>query len=232
MACAMLVVYIHDRHWPLYPAPRVGKWGTMFSMDKIRTMQVNADRAGVDSAPANDQRITRVGRFLRNTKVDELPELVNVVKGEMSIVGPRPNVKRETDLYTPVEWRLLSVKPGITDIASIVFADQAQILDSTRDTGIDYNQRIRPWKSRLGLLYVDHMSLWLDIKLISLTAVAVFWRKVALIGVQGLLQGLHADEAVIKTARRDSELQAFPPPGATEVVTSRVPIGPFESRYS
>jgi len=98
-----------------------------------------------------------------------LPQLWNVLLGDMSLVGPRPNVKRETDLYTQEEKRLLSVRPGITDIASIVFSDEGDILKDKPDPDIAYNQLIRPWKSRLGLVYVERQNLWLDIRLIFLT---------------------------------------------------------------
>jgi lipopolysaccharide/colanic/teichoic acid biosynthesis glycosyltransferase len=111
----------------------------------------NADQSGVDSTGAADRRITPVGHFIRRYKLDEITQLWNVLKGDMSLVGPRPNVQRETDMYTGIERRLLSVKPGITDFSSIVFSDEGDILKDHADPDIAYNQLIRPGKSALGL---------------------------------------------------------------------------------
>lgn len=217
----MIAIWLQDFHSPFYVAPRVGRDGTLFSMVKLRSMVVKADKTGVDSTSAKDPRITPVGKFIRRYKLDELSQLWNVLRGEMSLVGPRPNVKRETDLYTRVEKRLLSVKPGITDIASIVFSDENEILKNSDDPDLDYNQLIRPGKSRLGIFYVDHRSLLLDIKLIYLTAVAVVSRQRALEGVQGILRSLGADPELMRIARREDKLVPTPPPGALEVVTTR-----------
>ena len=139
----------------------------------------------------------------------------------MSLVGPRPNVKRETDLYTREEKELLSVRPGITDLASIVFSDEAEILDGKPDPDIAYNQLIRPGKSRLGLFYVANSSIWLDIQLIWLTAVASVSRASALAGVVNILKRLNAPSDLIDLARRDRQLSPAPPPGATEIVMTR-----------
>jgi hypothetical protein len=144
----------------------------------------------------------------------------------MSLVGPRPNVQRETDLYTQVERELLTVRPGITDIASIVFSDEGEILKGSQDPDLDYNQLIRPWKSRLGLLYVRNSSLSLDLQLIFLTALAITSRERALSGVQELLAELKADEMVRQIAQRKEKLEPFPPPGSNEVVTSRSNASP------
>jgi FlaA1/EpsC-like NDP-sugar epimerase/lipopolysaccharide/colanic/teichoic acid biosynthesis glycosyltransferase len=217
----MFLVWLQDYHSPFYVAPRVGRDGRTFRMIKLRSMVANADLSGVDSTSGQDPRITAVGRFIRAYKLDELTQLWNVLKGDMSLVGPRPNVQRETDLYTSVERELLSVRPGITDISSIVFADEADILSDSKDPDLDYNQLIRPWKSRLGLLYVHHSSFLLDIKLIFLTAVAILSREKALAGVQKILIDLQADPQLRKIARRQEQLQPYPPPGTDEVVTSR-----------
>jgi len=146
----------------------------------------------------------------------------------MSLVGPRPNVKRETALYTKEEKRLLSVKPGITDIASIVFSDENDILKDSQDPDLDYNQRIRPWKSRLGLLYIDNISLALDLKLILLTVIAIVSKRRALDSLQNILITLGANNEIKTVARRAALLVATPPPGANSIVTSRV-IQPQES---
>jgi lipopolysaccharide/colanic/teichoic acid biosynthesis glycosyltransferase len=217
----MFLVWWQDRHSPFYIAPRVGRNDQAFRMVKLRSMVVNADKSGVDSTSANDRRITAVGRFIRRYKLDELTQLWNVFVGDMSLVGPRPNVKRETDLYTPVERRLLSVKPGITDISSIVFSDEGDILKDQPDPDIAYNQLIRPGKSMLGLLYIENQSFWLDVKLCFLTAVAILSRDKALAGVQAILQDLGAPADVIHLARRQEPLTPRPPPGGDRIVTSR-----------
>ena len=146
------LIWMQDWHSPFYVAPRVGRKEKIFKMIKFRSMVVNADKSGVDSTSANDSRITLLGNFIRKYKIDELPNFFNIIMGEMSFVGPRPNVKRETDLYTNVEKQLLTVRPGITDFASIVFSDEGDILEGSKDPDLDYNQLIRPWKSRLGFI--------------------------------------------------------------------------------
>jgi lipopolysaccharide/colanic/teichoic acid biosynthesis glycosyltransferase len=217
----MFLVWRQDRHSPFYVAPRVGAGDTAFRMVKLRSMVINADKSGVDSTGANDRRITRVGHFIRRYKLDELTQLWNVLKGDMSLVGPRPNVKRETDLYTPVERKLISVRPGITDFASIVFSDEGDILKDQADPDIAYNQLIRPGKSLLGLFYIEHRTLWLDIRLIYLTAVAIVSRPAALAGVQKILRSLGADNDVLTLAARAAPLVPRPPPGGSKIVTSR-----------
>ena len=218
---AMFLVWWQDRHSPFYIAPRVGRHDRPFNMVKLRSMVIHADKSGVDSTSANDNRITAVGRFIRRYKLDELTQLWNVFKGDMSLVGPRPNVKRETDLYTPVERKLLDVKPGITDISSIVFSDEGDILKDQPDPDIAYNQLIRPGKSTLGLLYIENQSLWLDVKLCFLTAVAIVSREQALVGVQAILRDMDAPADVLRLANRKEPLLPRPPPGGDRVVTSR-----------
>lgn len=218
---AMVAVWLQDFHSPFYIAPRVGKGGLLFRMVKLRSMVVNADRTGVDSTGANDHRVTAIGRFVRRYKLDELTQLWNVLIGDMSIVGPRPNVARETELYTGLEHRLLSVRPGISDFASIVFSDEGEILADKPDPDLAYNQLIRPWKSRLGLFYIDNQNVLVDLHLSFLTAIAIFNRRAALSGVASLLIRLKADPTLIAVASRTSRLEPHPPPGANEVVASR-----------
>ena len=112
-----ILVWSNDKKSPFYIPPRVGKKGTIFYMVKLRSMVVNADKAGIDSTSNNDLRITPIGQIIRRYKLDELTQLWNVLRGDMSLVCPRPNVKAEVDLYTSVEKELLSVKPGITDFS-------------------------------------------------------------------------------------------------------------------
>jgi lipopolysaccharide/colanic/teichoic acid biosynthesis glycosyltransferase len=217
----MFLVWRQDRHSPFYVAPRVGMGGETFQMVKLRSMVINADKSGVDSTAANDRRITPVGHFIRRYKIDELSQLWNVLVGDMSMVGPRPNVKRETDLYTPLERGLLAAQPGITDFASIVFSDEGEILRDQADPDIAYHQLIRPGKSCLGLFYLQHRSLLLDARLCWLTAVAIVSREKSLEGVCDLLRKLGADDDVVRIAERKQPLQPLPPPGGNHVVTSR-----------
>ncbi|MFH1263139.1 MAG: sugar transferase [Pseudomonadota bacterium] len=226
----MFLIYRQDKHSPFYVAPRVGRGGVPFRMIKLRSMIHGADKTGVDSTGAADPRITGVGRFVRRYKLDELPQLINVFKGDMSLVGPRPNVKRETDLYTEIERHLLDVKPGVTDIASIVFADENDILKDQEDPDIAYNQLIRPWKSRLGLLYVEKRSVALDLRLIFLTALTLVSRSRALIKIQTVLDDLQADSELRKVATRREPLVPTPPPGAREIVKARAPISVVKPR--
>ena len=221
LLCVMLVVWLQDFKSPLYIAPRVARDGGIFRMIKLRSMVANADKTGVDSTGANDMRITAVGHLIRRYKLDELTQLWNVLIGDMSIVGPRPNVKRETDLYTEVEKELLTVRPGITDFSSIVFADEGDVLAPYPDPDIAYNQLIRPWKSRLGIFYIRHASVGLDFFLCWLTVLCIFSRDKALIAVAARLASLDADEDLVQISRRDKKLQPTAPPGATEVVTAR-----------
>ncbi len=221
LGVAFFLVWRQDKHSPVYSAPRVGRGETMFKMHKTRSMVMNADKSGVDSTGANDRRITPVGQFIRRYKLDELPQLWNVIVGDMSLVGPRPNVKRETDLYTSVEKRLLTVQPGITDFASIVFSDEGDILKDEKDPDLAYNQLIRPWKSRLGIFYVERSSVWLDFQLLVLTAMAIVSKRNALNGVVSILEKLGADADLIRVCRRQERLQPSPPPGMSEIVTTR-----------
>lgn len=205
-------IYLQDFHNPLYIANRVGRGNRAFRMVKFRSMVVNADRTGVTSTSATDKRVTAVGHFVRRFKLDEVVQLWNVLRGDMSLVGPRPNVPSGVAVYTTAERRLLSVRPGITDIASIVFADEAEILRGHDDADRAYDELIRPWKSRLGLFYIDHQSLWLDVRLIALTLLAIPSRETALRRVTALLEAHGAPPALTTAAsRRDALLPGLPP---------------------
>ena len=214
LAAAMLLIWAQDRHSPIYWAPRVGRGGRDFRMAKLRSMTVDAERRGAASTARSDARITPVGHVLRRWKLDELPQFWNVLVGEMSLVGPRPNSRRGgVDLYTPAELDLLSVRPGITDLASIVFADEADILDGAADPDARYDAVIRPWKSRLGLLYVQRRSLGADLRILGLTALAIVARRAALTGVGALLEHWRAQDELRLICRRHDTLPAGRPPG-------------------
>ncbi len=186
-------------------------------MIKYPTMTPDAWKSGVNSTAAGDRRITGVGRWLRQAKVDELPQLWNVLTGDMSLVGPRPQVAAEVDLYTVEERRMLDVRPGITDLASIVFADEGEILAGAPDPDLLYNQIIRPWKSRLALACVDHGSWFVDAHIIGLTLLSPMSRRQALREVEKLLAAWRSEALLRRMATRREPLQAWPPPGASEV---------------
>jgi lipopolysaccharide/colanic/teichoic acid biosynthesis glycosyltransferase len=156
-----------------YRGVRVGRFGRPFRMLKFRTMIVNADKLGGSSTPDDDPRITRVGRVLRAYKLDELPQLVNVLLGDMSLVGPRPQVQWAVELYTPEERQVLTMRPGLTDYASLRFPNEGELLQGSTDPDKDYMEKIHPEKMRLSLEYIKTQSLWVDIKVILQTLVVV-----------------------------------------------------------
>ncbi|MDB4871647.1 MAG: sugar transferase [Gemmatimonadales bacterium] len=158
----------------LYRGIRIGFGGKPFELLKFRTMVVDAERLGGSSTSADDPRITRAGHFLRRYKLDELPQLLNVFRGDMSFVGPRPQVRWAVDLYTTEERELLVVRPGITDYASLKYRDEGEILRGAQDPDQAYLELIAPGKIRLGLYYVAHSSLWTDCLLLVATTMAVF----------------------------------------------------------
>ena len=135
----------------------------------------------------------------------------------MSLVGPRPQVPEEVSLYTPDELRMLNALPGITDLASIVFSDEGEILKGSADPDLLYNQIIRPWKSRLALLYVDHGSCIVDMQILLWTVAAVLLRPWALHRVGRLLETWGAGQPLLRVARRAAPLVTYPPPGARAV---------------
>jgi lipopolysaccharide/colanic/teichoic acid biosynthesis glycosyltransferase len=215
----MLLIWLQDFCSPFYIAPRARRRNETFNMIKLRSMVKNADKKGGASTAANDRRITWVGRLIRKTKFDEVPQLWNVLVGDMSLVGPRPQVMRDVALYTDEECRLFAARPGITDFASIVFSDEGDILKGSDNPDLKYNQVIRPWKSRLGLFYAKHQSVRLDLQLIMLTVVAIISKPSAMSGVQRLLRRLGCDEQIISVVKRTKVLVPWAPPGATDVET-------------
>jgi len=209
-------IYLYDYSSPLYVAERIGKDGVPFRMVKLRSMVVDADKVGGSSTSKIDRRITPVGRFVRALKLDEIMQFWNVLIGDMSIVGPRPNVPDGVAVYTEAERRLLGVRPGVTDFASIVFADEGDILSDYTDPDKAYDELIRPWKSRLGLFYLDNSSFWLDLRLMVLTAVSTVSRQSALNAVVRELQRLGAPSRLRDITQRKQPLQPAMPPGLGE----------------
>jgi len=152
-----------------YRGERVGLHRQSFRIYKFRSMVVDAEKLGASSTSDDDERITRIGKLLRKYKLDELPQLINVFIGDMSIVGPRPEVKKFTDMYTEEEKVILTLRPGITDWASLWNPDEGALLKGSVDPDRDYMEKIRPEKIRLQLKYVRERSFWTDIKIIFLT---------------------------------------------------------------
>lgn len=148
---------------------RVGRQGREFRIVKFRTMVANADKIGGPSTPADDPRITRMGRFIRRFNLDELPQLLNVFKGEMSIVGPRPEVPQYVALFTEEEKQIVSVRPGITDWATLWIGNEGKILAGSADPERVYFEKLWPEKHRLQLEYVRRQSLWVDCQIMLKT---------------------------------------------------------------
>ena len=158
----------------VYRHVRVGLNGQLFGVMKFRTMVRNADQHGPAITSAADPRITPVGRWLRRLKLDELPQLWNVLKGDMSLVGPRPEVPRYVESYSPAQRRVLSVRPGITDPASIAYRHEEELLTGHADLDRHYREVVLPDKLNLNLAYLDRMSLLYDLSLLLRTATAIF----------------------------------------------------------
>ena len=157
-----------------YRGWRAGRFGKPFRIFKFRTMVTDAEKLGGAETPDDDPRITSIGHFLRRYKIDEFPQLVNVLKGDMSFVGPRPEVLAEVARYTAEEKDLLLVRPGITDWASIKFHHEGRITKGTSDPHLAYHQLIRPEKVRLGLEYVRCHSVFTDFRIMARTVRAIF----------------------------------------------------------
>ena len=166
-----LLIAADSRGGVFYCQTRVGRNGKDFRLYKFRTMASGSDKKGLITVGAKDARITKVGYFLRKYKLDELPQLINVLKGEMSLVGPRPEVRKYVEMYTPEQRRVLSVRPGITDYASIEYVDENRILGEAEDPDKAYIEKIMPDKIRYNMRYIEHKSVGEYFKIIFLT----FW---------------------------------------------------------
>ncbi len=159
-----------------YRARRAGRNGVPFGLYKFRSMVVDADRVGGGITAGDDPRITRTGRFLRRAKLDELPQLLNVMKGDMSLVGPRPEDPRYVESYTPEQRRVLTVRPGITSWASVQYRHEEQLLSVSTVDDV-YRREIMPHKLALDLQYIDRQSWWLDLNILWRTCFALFERS-------------------------------------------------------
>ena len=168
-----MAIVLESRGGVFYRQIRVGKDNKDFYLYKFRTMRTGSDQKGLLTVGERDSRITRVGYFLRKYKIDEFPQLLNVLKGDMSIVGPRPEVRKYVDMYTPEQMRVLSVRPGLTDLASIQYVHENELLAASEDPEKTYIEEVMPAKLALNLQYIDNQSVVGDIKLICKTFAAI-----------------------------------------------------------
>jgi len=168
---ALAILILLDAGGPVfYFGTRIGRFGRPFRIVKFRTMVPDAESRGGSCTSMNDPRITSVGRWMRKFKLDELPQMFNVIKGDMSLVGPRPEVQKYTDLFDEEEMQILSIRPGITDWATLWNPDEEAILAGRSDPEQIYLEQIRPEKIRLQLKYVRERNLWVDFKILFSTA--------------------------------------------------------------
>ncbi len=168
-----LIIVIDDPGPVFYRQLRVGRYGRDFRIFKFRSMRVNADKAGLITVGDRDPRVTRAGYYIRKYKIDELPQLLNVLIGDMSLVGPRPEVRRYVDLYTDEQRRVLSVRPGITDYASIEYVDENRLLAASDDPDSTYIDEIMPAKIALNMRYINHPTLGEYLRILFLTIKAI-----------------------------------------------------------
>jgi lipopolysaccharide/colanic/teichoic acid biosynthesis glycosyltransferase len=164
-----LAIVLESKGGAFYRQKRVGKNGVLFKLWKFRTMRVDADKFGKLTVGMRDPRITRVGYFIRKSKLDEFPQFINVLTGEMSIVGPRPEVQEYVDLYTSDQRKVLSVKPGITDYASLEYFKENELLGQSENPRETYIHEIMPAKIELNKKYIANPTLGQDIKIMWMT---------------------------------------------------------------
>jgi lipopolysaccharide/colanic/teichoic acid biosynthesis glycosyltransferase len=172
-----LTIAFDSRGPVFYRQERVGRYFAMFKLWKFRTMYVGADRHSAITIGKRDARITRVGYWLRKFKIDELPQLINVLLGEMSLVGPRPEVKKFVDSYSPEQRKVLSILPGLTDWASIHYRHENSLLEGKEDPIHYYEEVLMPAKLALNLKYLEQRSFWVDLKILFQTLVALFRKE-------------------------------------------------------
>lgn len=164
-----VIILLDSKGWFIYKQVRVGINNTHFNLFKFRTMKIGADKGSLLTIGDQDSRITRFGFFLRKYKLDELPQLFNILIGDMSFVGPRPEVSKYVALYNQGQLRILTVKPGLTDWASIDYIDESQMLARAKNPEAFYIEHIIPQKIAQNLKYIEHNNLWIDLKIIWLT---------------------------------------------------------------
>jgi lipopolysaccharide/colanic/teichoic acid biosynthesis glycosyltransferase len=174
----VVIVWIKadSRGSAFYRQLRVGQFGKDFSLFKFRSMRIGSDKAGLLTIGGRDPRVTRSGVFIRKYKIDELPQLINVFLGHMSLVGPRPEVRKYVDLYNETQRRVLLVKPGITDLASLEYFDENDLLAKSEHPEKTYVEVVMPHKLELNLQYIDQSGLLADVRIILRTIKRVVFR--------------------------------------------------------
>ena len=165
----LIIIKLDSKGGGFFTQERIGKNGIPFKLYKFRTMRQNSDKEGLITVGGHDSRITKAGYFLRKYKLDELPQLWNVLIGDMSLVGPRPEVEKYTKLYTEQQRKVLSVRPGITDWASIKYVDENVILGQSTDPDRAYIDQIIPEKIRYNMIWIDNQSVTEYFKIIFMT---------------------------------------------------------------
>jgi lipopolysaccharide/colanic/teichoic acid biosynthesis glycosyltransferase len=168
-----VLISIDSKGGVFYKQVRIGKNLSPFKLYKFRSMTTDADKKGLLTVGNKDSRITSIGYYLRKYKLDELPQLINVLLGDMSFVGPRPEVEKYVKLYNQEQLKVLNVKPGITDWASIKYVNENEILAKSTQPEITYIEEIMPAKLKLNLEYVNHNNIFMDVKIILLTIKAI-----------------------------------------------------------
>lgn len=164
-----VIIALESKGGVFYKQERVGQFGKPFKLIKFRSMRQNADKSGLLTVGMNDSRISKSGKFIRKYKLDEMPQFINVLKGEMSIVGPRPEVKKYVDLYNDEQRKILQVKPGITDYASLEYFSENEILGNSENPERTYIEQILPDKLDINKKYIAKPNLIIDLKIIGLT---------------------------------------------------------------
>ena len=171
------LIIVESKGGVFYKQERIGRFGKSFKLYKFRSMRMDSDKLGKLTVGMKDNRITRIGYYIRKFKLDEFPQFINVLKGEMSIVGPRPEVIEYVNLYTEQQKLVLSIKPGITDYASIMFFKENEILAKSENPVETYIKEIMPHKLELNLKYLNNQSFTEDLKIIILTIKKIFIGK-------------------------------------------------------
>ncbi|MCT4582183.1 MAG: sugar transferase [Flavobacteriales bacterium] len=169
-----LAIVLDSKGGVFFRQIRVGKNGEDFGLFKFRTMKPDSESLGQITVGGRDPRVTKVGYWLRRFKFDEFPQLINVLIGDMSIVGPRPEVPKYVDLYTDEQKKVLSVRPGLTDYASLEYINENELLEKSDNPNETYINEIMPAKLKLNLKYIEDKSLWVDFKLIMMTIAKLF----------------------------------------------------------
>ena len=178
MLLVSIAIVLNSKGGVFYKQVRVGKNNRDFYLYKFRTMRTGSDLQRLITVGDRDERITSVGYFLRKTKLDELPQLVNILKGDMSIVGPRPEVRKYVDLYTEKQLSVLSVLPGLTDYASIAYINENALLEQSDNPEQTYINEIMPAKLQLNFKYIENQSFLVDLNIILKTIGGIFLKNV------------------------------------------------------